>query len=117
MKNSVIILSLLLLSFTGKLLAQSTQSEEYAIVDVLERRKKKIIRITIGDKPATEKEWEVKKTDIPGDLSPVIKELNTLNKQGFKMLNMSTTYETPGGGDFAPSGNPRFTFMMVKKLK
>jgi len=117
MKKLTLIIGFMLLTFSFESIAQSTQTEEYAIVDVFEIRKKKIIRTTIGEEPATQKEWEVEKTDVTGDFSPVIKELNDLNKKGFKLLNTSTTYTTVGGGQTTMYGNPRFTFVMVKKIE
>ena len=97
--------------------AQSTkQTEEYAIVDVVESGKSKIIRTTIGTEPAVEKEWKKEKTAIAGDLSPVLAELTRLNTLGFELLNMSTSHVTTGGAG-AVFSTPNFTFMMVKKLK
>ena len=67
--------------------------------------------------PAQEKEWTKEKTEVNGDFSPVMKELNKLNSLGFELVNMSTTYTTQDAGQFITTGTPRFTFMMVKKLK
>jgi len=119
MKKLIGIMVILFLLGTFKSFAQtsSNKTEEYAIVDVFETGKKKIIRITIGEEPAQEKEWSQEKTEISGDFSPVIAELNKLNLLGFELLNMSTTYTTIGGGTYVTHGTPRFTFMMVKKVK
>ena len=119
MKNHFkIILIVFLLGFT-KSFAQTTSNntEEYAIIDVFEYGKKKIIRVTIGEEPAQEKEWTKEKTEVNGDFSPVMKELNKLNSLGFELVNMSTTYTTQDAGQFITTGTPRFTFMMLKKLK
>ena len=96
---------------------ESERTEEYAILDVFEYGKKKIIRITVGERPAREKEWKKEKTDLRGDMSPVMVELGKLNKRGFKLLNMSTTYTTVGGGTHQSNGTPRHTFVMVKSLE
>ena len=117
MKKITLITTVAIMFMSFNSIAQDNQTEEYAIVDVFELRKKKIIRTTIGDEPAIEKEWNKEKTEIAGDFSPVMKELKELNKKGFELLNMSTTYTTPGGGQYATHGTPRFTFMMVKKIK
>jgi len=95
----------------------SERTEEYAIVDVFEYGKKKVIRITVGERPAREKEWKKEKTSIRGDMSPVMIELGKLNKRGFRLLNMSTTYTTVGGGSYATQGTPRHTFIMVRSLE
>jgi len=118
MKKFIGLIIILCLSGLSGLFAQSEsgQTEEYAIVDVFELGKKKIIRITIGEQPAEEKEWKKEKTDIRGDFSPVMVELHKLNKLGFELLNMSTTYTNVDGSQYTIYGTPRHTFMMVKKL-
>jgi hypothetical protein len=119
MKNFIVVILLLVLIGNTKSFAQAVvaQTEEYAIVDVFEAGKRKYIRTTVGTEPAVEKEWEEEKTAVRGDFTPVIEELNKLNLRGFELLNMSTTYSTISGGTYAAHGTPRFTFMMVKRLK
>jgi hypothetical protein len=119
MKKLIGIITLLTLVGASTVSAQDerVRTEEYAILDVFEYGKKKVIRITVGERPAREKEWKRQKTDIRGDMSPVMVELGKLNKRGFKLLNMSTTYTTVGGGQYTSQGTPRHTFIMVKSLE
>lgn len=114
MKKLILIISFFMLSLGFKTIAQ-TQTEEYAIVDVFEYKKQKVIRITVGNEPVTEKEWEVEKNNA-FDFSPVTKVLHELNKKGFKLLNMSTTFITVSGVNNI-LGTPRFTFIMVRKIE
>ena len=95
----------------------NSRTEEYAIVDVVQSGKRKFIRVTKGTDPTTESEWKKEKTDDRDDYTPVITVLNQLNEQGFELLNASLAYSTVGGGQFVISGEPRHTFMMVKKIK
>jgi hypothetical protein len=37
--------------------------------------------------------------------------------QGFELLNASIAYQTIDGDKYVNYGNPRHTFMMVKKIK
>ncbi len=97
----------------------NARTEEYAIVDVVEIGKKKIIRITVGEEPAIEKEWEKQKTEIAGDFTPVMKELHALNEKGFEIVNSSLAY-TPSSmssGNTITPGVPRSTFLLRRKLK
>ncbi|WP_018343393.1 hypothetical protein [Cytophaga aurantiaca] len=99
--------------------AVNTRTEEYAIVDVLEQGKKKIIRVTIGEEPAIEREWEKQKTDLYGDYTPVMKELHALNEKGFEIVNSSLAF-TPApvsNGNSFGSGYPRSTFLLRKKIQ
>jgi len=118
MKKTIGILMLIIFFGITGLVAQTEQkrTEEYAIVDVIELRKRKIIRVTIGEEPAVEKEWKDEKTDVKGDFHPVMVELGKLNAQGFNLLNMSTAYHTQGSSTVI-YGFPIYTFMLVKKLK
>ncbi|SHG94879.1 hypothetical protein SAMN05444372_1126 [Flavobacterium micromati] len=88
----------------------NSRTEEYAIVDVIQSGKRNYIRVTKGTEPATENEWKKEKTDDREDFTPVIKVLNQLNEQGF-------AYTTIGGGTILMYGEPRHTFMLVKKIK
>ena len=119
MKKMMGLIAIMLLIGVNAVVAQddSERTEDYAIVDVFEYGKKKVIRITVGERPAREKEWKKEKTDIRGDMSPVMIELGKLNKRGFKLLNMSTTYTTVGGGQYTTQGTPRHTFIMVRSLE
>jgi len=119
MKKMIGLIALLFLVGVNAVSAQNDleRTEEYAILDVFEYGKKKVIRITVGERPAREKEWKRQKTDIRGDMSPVMIELGKLNKRGFKLLSMSTTYTTVGGGQHTSQGTPRHTFVMVKSLE
>jgi hypothetical protein len=96
----------------------NARTEEYAIVDVIEVGKKKTIRITVGDEPAIEKEWEKQKTEITGDFTPVIKELHALNEKGFEMVNSSLAYtsSSTSNGNTIVYGYPRSTFLLRRKL-
>ena len=118
MKKCIGLIVILIFIGTSIISAQEdrVRTEEYAILDVFEYGKKKIIRITVGERPAREKEWKKQKTDLRGDMSPVMIELGKLNKRGFKLLNMSTTYTTVGGGQYSAQGTPRHTFIMVRSL-
>jgi hypothetical protein len=119
MRMMIGMIALLILIGTNAVSAQNDmeRTEEYAILDVFEYGKKKVIRITVGERPAREKEWKKEKTDIRGDMSPVMKELGKLNKRGFKLLTMSTSYTTVGGGQYPTHGTPRHTFVMVRKIE
>ncbi|MBP7808108.1 MAG: hypothetical protein KA163_02335 [Bacteroidia bacterium] len=113
----LIVLSIILTSFITKANLNSAKTEEYAIVDVISSGKRKYIRITKGTEPTTETEWKKEKTDDRDDYTPVITVLNQLNEQGFELLNTSLAYSTIGGGQIVSYGEPRHTFMMVKKVK
>lgn len=106
-------LSVILSSYITKTTMNNAKTEEYAIVDVLERGKRKFIRVTKGVEPTTETEWKKEKTDDRDDFTPIISALNQLNEQGFELLNCSIAYETLSGN----STNARLTYMMVKKIK
>lgn len=110
-------LSVVLSSYITKTTMAGSKTEEYAIVDVIQSGKKKFIRVTKGTEPATESEWKKEKTDDRDDYTPVITVLNQLNEQGFELLNTSLAYTTIGGGTIPMYGEPRHTFMMVKKIK
>lgn len=115
MKQAIYILTFLLVIICSAVSGQDFQTEEYAIVDVFEFRKSKTIRITLGEADPTEIEWKTERDNNSGNFSEVIKQLNILNKQGFELLNMTTTYTTSDGGEIVTPGTPRFTFMLVKK--
>ncbi len=93
------------------------RTEEYAIVDIIQLGKRKMIRVTKGSEPSTETEWKKLDTDTRDDYTPVIKVLNRLNEEGYELLNASLAYTSVGGGSTLFTGEPRHTFMMVKKLK
>jgi hypothetical protein len=57
------------------------------------------------------------KTNGSDDYTPVIKVLNQLNEHGFELVSTSLAYTTMGGGTFVMYGEPRHSFMMVKKIK
>ncbi len=113
----LIVLSIILTYFITKANLNSAKTEENAIVDVISSGKRKYIRITKGTEPTTETEWKKEKTDDRDDYTPVITVLNQLNEQGFELLNTSLAYSTIGGGQIVSYGEPRHTFMMVKKVK
>lgn len=113
----LLILSIILSSYITKATLTNSRTEEYAIVDVVERGKTKFIRVTIGINPTTESEWKNEKTNKRDDYTPVIAVLNELNEQGFELLNSSVAYQTIGGGEYLNYGEPRHTFIMVKKIK
>jgi hypothetical protein len=123
MKTKSIILSgigLLLLWLLSSFINKATnnaQTEEYAIVDVIQSGKKKFIRVTKGTQPATEVEWKKEKTEDRDDFTPVIVALNQLNAEGFELLNASVAYESISGANYTMYGDARHTFMMVKKIK
>lgn len=92
------------------------RTEEYAIVDIIQLGKRKMIRVTKGSEPTTETEWKKVDTDTRDDYTPVIKVLNKLNEEGYELLNASLAYTTVASSN-PVYGDPRHTFMMVKKLK
>lgn len=112
----IVALSILLSSFIQKSSVQNTRTEEYAIVDVVEFGRKKSIRVTKGTKPPIDEIWITEKTEAYEDYTPTIKILNQLNAEGYELLNASLAYVTVGG-ELTREGNPRHTFMMVKKLR
>lgn len=109
----LLLLSVVLSSYITKTTMNSSKTEEYAIVDVIERGKRKYIRVTKGVEPTTESEWKKEKTDDKDDFTPVISALNQLNEQGFELLNSAISHETISGN----SSGARLTYMMVKKVK
>ncbi|MFT6970871.1 MAG: hypothetical protein ACJAXX_001437 [Roseivirga sp.] len=117
MKRAIYILTFLSMIICSVVSGQDLQTEEYAILDVFEFGKSKTIRITIGEADHTVIEWKTERGNNTGNFSEVIKQLIILNKQGFELLNMTTTYSTHDGGSFGESGTPRFTFMLVKKIE
>jgi hypothetical protein len=110
-------LSVILSSFINKTILNSSRTEDYAIVDVVQSGKKKFIRVTKGAEPTTETEWKLEKTENRADFTPIIAVLNQLNEQGFELLNASLAYETVSGANFVMYGDARHTFMLVKKIK
>ncbi len=117
MKKILLVLGLAFGTFAMQGQVEQAPSEEYAIVDVIERGYQKSIRISIGEEEATERVWKTESTNRIGDFSPVIKVLNDLNRQGFELLTMSTSHITIDGYGVMSDGDPRFTFMMVRKIK
>ncbi len=113
----IVALSILLSSFIQKSSVQNTRTEEYAIVDVIEDYKTKTIRVTKGTQPATDEVWKKEKTEIYEDYTPTIKILNQLNAEGYELVNASLAYTTMSGKYSLEGGNPRHTFVMVKKLR
>ncbi len=117
--TALIVISITIFGFTQKATSTLSRTEEYAIVDVLEIGKKKYIRVTVGETPTQEVVWEKEKTDQRGDFSPVIKELNKLNDQGFELVNVSLAYTTiamAGSSAISREGDPRHTFLLKKKM-
>ncbi len=110
----LIFLTLIFVSVLGAF-AQETQTEEYAIIDAYQVGKRTAIRVTIGEESPGEDAWIIEKTEVSEDMSPVIKELNKLNRQGYKLLNMTTTFSTPAGG--TTSGTMYYSYMMVRKIE
>lgn len=110
-------LSLILSSYISKKTTNNSRTEEYAIVDVIQSGSRKFIRVTKGIDPTTEAEWKGEKTKDSEDYTPVIKVLNQLNEQGFELLNTSLAYSTVDSEIRTTYGEPRHTFMMVKKIK
>lgn len=110
-------LSVILSSYIAKKTTNNTRTEEYAIVDVVQFGNRKYIRVTKGIEPATKAEWKEEKTKDSEDYTPVITVLNQLNEQGFELLNTSLAYSTVDGETHTTYGDPRHTFMMVKKIK
>lgn len=126
MKKTIVLSSLLVvctillagfINSSDKASITNTRTEEYAIVDVIDYGKKKIIRVTVGEEPVQEKEWEKTKTETDADFTPAIKELHALNAKGFEIVNSSLAYTSPQvSGGYAASGYPRSTFFLKKKL-
>jgi hypothetical protein len=112
----LLVLSIILSSFINKTILNSSRTEEYAIVDVIQSGKRKYIRVTKGTEPTTETEWKKEKTDDRDDFTPIITVLNQLNEQGFELLNTSLAYQTVSG-NLTMYGDARHTFMMIKKIK
>lgn len=113
MKKSIITIlalaavSCIILGFTQSKEHKTARTEEYAIVEVQQYGLKLLINITIGENPTERVVWEREKTDRVGEFSPVIKELDKLNMQGFELLNVSS---------LAYNTTPVHTFMLRKKL-
>ncbi|MGN6645397.1 MAG: hypothetical protein ACTHJT_02605 [Cytophaga sp.] len=94
------------------------RTEEYAIVDVLDYGRRKVIRVTVGEELTQEKEWEKTKTEIDPDFTSAIKDLNLLNAKGFEIVNSSLTYISPSlaNGNAASAGCARSIFLLRRKL-
>ncbi|MDB5273768.1 MAG: hypothetical protein JWO58_2135 [Chitinophagaceae bacterium] len=108
MKKTIVIVSILLIGafFLGSFIQRSKEgiaTEEYALVDVFEKGHTKLILVSIG-----EKKYEpiCCKTTDKADLTPVMRELNLLNREGFEIVNVSTT-----GVE-----HPRHLFMLKRKI-
>lgn len=116
----LILFSVILSSYVTKETLTHSRTEEYAIVDVYKYGKTINVRVTKGDQPSEETKWEKTKTTDRDDYTPVVKILNTLNEEGFELLNSSLAYDINGtvsAGNGFTIGNPSYSFMMVKKIK
>jgi len=90
------------------------RTEEYAIISVIQDGKRNYISTTVGSMPTEEKEFDKEKADKKNDLTPIIKELEKLNEQGFYLLNGSNAivpYGQSRGGDIF------YTFIMKRKIR
>lgn len=95
----------------------SARTEEYAVLSVFQDGKRNYISLTVGSKPTQEKEFQREKTEKRYDLAPVIREMETLNQQGFELVNSSTTIIPAGVSHDVSGGNPFYTFTFKRKLK
>ncbi|MDE0773082.1 MAG: hypothetical protein OSB25_12895 [Salibacteraceae bacterium] len=102
------------MAFTNYTPEVTVRTEEYAIISVIQDGKRNYISTTVGSLPTEEKEFEKEKADKKNDLSPIIKELERLNEQGFYLLNGSNAvvpYGQSRGGDIF------YTFIMKRKIR
>lgn len=90
------------------------RTEEYAIVSVIQDGKRNFISTTVGSQPTEDKEFAKNKTDKKNDLTPVIKELEKLNEQGFYLVNGSNAI-VPFGQ--ASGGDIFYTFILKRKIR
>ena len=91
---------------------QDNRTEDYAIISIFQKGKKNFMSVTIGSNSSEEKEFEKDKNEKRFDLSPVIKEMEKLNEQGYELFNSNVSMITASqyGG-----GLPFYYFLFKKK--
>lgn len=112
----LIVFSVILSSYVTKETMKNSRTEEYALVDVMIEGKVMYIRTTKGSSPTIEIKIEKAKVLDSDNFTPVIDVLNTLNEEGYELLNSSLAYDirSSSGGAYGDRSN---SFMMVKKIK
>ncbi|MDB5274061.1 MAG: hypothetical protein JWO58_2428 [Chitinophagaceae bacterium] len=89
-----------------------TQTEEYAILNVLQEGKRNYISVTIGSQKTEEKQYDIGKIGQLYDMSLVISKMTELNKMGYTLFSTSNGVVPIQQGS---TGVPFFTFVFVKK--
>jgi hypothetical protein len=108
-------LSFLFLSFAaGKFCYGQTgiQTEEYAILNVLQEGKRNYISVTIGSEKTEEKEYQSGKVGQLYDMTLVLAKMEELNQMGYTLFSSSNGVVPIQQGS---SGVPFYTFVFVKK--
>ena len=82
------------------------RTEEYALVDLQEYGKDKLITISIGDNHFSHVSAKVEQVQ---NMTPVTIELGKLNAQGFEIVNVTSTILTGKGGS-------RHLFLLKRKV-
>jgi CO dehydrogenase/acetyl-CoA synthase alpha subunit len=95
----------------------ATRTEEYAILSVFQEGKRNYISLTVGSQPTQEREFQKEKTEKKYDLAPVVREMESLNQQGFELVNSSTTIVPYAISNDVAGGNPFYTFTFKRKLR
>jgi len=105
---SLIVVALISMSLVPK----TNSSESYAIVSVIEKSSRLIIRTTIDDQPSTAvniKPGYAGKEDMT-EFSPVTQELKKLNEMGYTLVSSSSSILI----EMASSSKPYHTFVLRK---
>ncbi len=94
-----------------------TQVEEYAIVNVIEKSTRLIIRTTVNGEETKVDNLKLDYLDDEDlvEFKPVVQELARLNAAGFQLVNGSTTSMVYGSSKFN-SNRPYHTFVL-KRMK
>ncbi|MEQ9262517.1 MAG: hypothetical protein RLP14_05080 [Owenweeksia sp.] len=92
-----------------------TQAEEYAVVNVVEKSTRLIIRTTISGQETKAVNLSLDRLDGEDmvEFKPVIEELSRLNSMGFELVNGSTTSMTYGSVKHNPA-RPYHSFIFKK---
>ena len=96
---------------------ESKRTEEYAILSVFQEGKTNYISVTVGATPTTKEEFQREKAAKQYDMTPIVREMEKLNEQGFELVNSSTSiipFSSAGTGN--TGGSPFYTFTFKRKL-
>ena len=88
------------------------QTEEYAIINVLQEGKRNYISVTIGSQKTQDNVYDIGKIGQLYDMSLVISKMEELNKMGYTLFSSSNSVVPIQQGS---TGVPFFTLVFVRK--